>query len=613
MGPVRRPQRRVGGDTSRIGLAVVAVGLALLFHVLSGNFLSFDNADSIMLNSSALLIAGIATGALVISGNLDLSIGGIVALVSVVAAYVARDTGSVAAALIVGMALGAALGACNGLLVRMLTISPLIVTLGTMTIFHGLAYVVANGGSVYNFPQSFIDLGRFYLLGVPGQVWIALAFFVIGAFVLMRTVFGVRTFAIGGNPDAARLAGIKVGRHVVVLYALSGLAVGLVGVLTTAQIGAGTPTTGTQFEFDVLTAVILGGVGFAGGTGRPLGIFIGVITIGILDAGLVFAGVADFWQDVAKGSVLLLALASDQLAALQRTRKVGRAAAVNPPPVVDAVARTVGTQTLGRAPGAQVTGAEVFACSHVAKRYGAVWAVRDVSLVAHAGEVLCLVGDNGAGKSSIIKCISGVVPPDGGTMRMDGESYAPANPAQARRAGVATVYQDLALCPNLGAALNLALGVEPRKGRLGALSLMDFARAGKVATQRLESFGIELEDQFRPVGSLSGGQRQSVAIARVVEDDVRVVILDEPTAALGVKQSARVLELCRRLAGEGIAVILITHDVEAVMQVADRIVALCLGANLYSGAIDMVDQSSLIHLMAGFAPEHLAKREPVAC
>jgi ribose/xylose/arabinose/galactoside ABC-type transport system permease subunit/ABC-type branched-subunit amino acid transport system ATPase component len=597
-----RGSSRLGGDTRRLGLALVAVGLVFFFEWRSGGFITGENFKTILLNASPVLIVGITSGALVIAGNVDLSIGGLYALSSVVTAVVARDTQDPMLAIAAGLAVGFVLGLVNGLLVRALSISPVIVTLALLFIYRGAAYVVTDGSTVFGLPESFTDFGRAYLLGVAVPVWIALGFFAVVGCWLMRTVGGMRTFAIGGSPEAARLNGVAVNRHVNGLFALNGLAVGLIGVLTTSQIGSGSGNTGTAFEFDVLTAVILGGVAFAGGSGLPIGIFTGVVTIAILNAGMIFLGLQDFYQQITKGAVLLLALGADQVAARRRMR------------VRDGDAPEEAREALAESPpirgdsGAEERriGEVVFSCSGLSKRYGALRAVRDVGFSVRKGEIVCLLGDNGAGKSTVIKMITGVVRPDEGALVLRGVPVDIGNPAEARRAGIETVYQDLALCPNLGAALNLVIGAEPKRGRLGQLSLLDFKRAEQRARQRLSRLGIALEDYFRPVGSLSGGQRQSVAIARVADDDVALAILDEPTAALGVTQSGRTVELIRNLARHDVGVVLITHDVETVMALADRIVVLHLGNVLYEGPIEHVDQSDLIHLMAGFRPSEIS-------
>jgi ABC-type sugar transport system ATPase subunit len=297
----------------------------------------------------------------------------------------------------------------------------------------------------------------------------------------------------------------------------------------------------------------------------------------------------------------LLALGADQVVARRRVR------VRDDDPHNDeriTAAATIDTRLNGDHPRAaeRTIGDIVFSCRGLSKRYAAVRAVRDVGFDVRRGEIVCLLGDNGAGKSTVIKMITGVVRPDEGAFLLRGRPIEIGSPADARQAGIETVFQDLALCPNLGAALNLVIGAEPSKGRLGALALLDFKGAEREAKTRLGRLGIELESYFRPVGSLSGGQRQSVAIARVADDDVVLAILDEPTAALGVTQARRTVNLIRNLAAHGVGVVLITHDVDTVMAVADRIVALHLGNVLYEGPIEDVTLSDLIHLMAGIRP-----------
>jgi ribose/xylose/arabinose/galactoside ABC-type transport system permease subunit len=396
---------RLGGDTRRLGLALIAVALVLFFEWKSGGFTTVDNFKTILLSSAPVLIVGITSAALVISGNVDLSVGGMYAFVSVVVAVVARDTQDAVLAVAVGLSLGLVLGFVNGTLVRLLSISPLIVTLALLFVYRGAAYVVTDGGTIFGLPESLTTFGRSYPLGIPLPVWIGLAFFVAVSFALMRTVGGMRTFAVGGSPEAARLNGVHVGRHVIVLFVINGLAVGLVAVLTTAQIGSGSGNTGTGFEFDVLTAVILGGVGFAGGSGLPIGVFVGVMTIAILNAGMIFVGLQDFYQQIAKGAVLLLALGADQIAARRRARAVDAAG----PSGEDAGGPRhieVGLGGGGSPAGEHDVGEVVFSCRGLAKRYGALRAVRDVGFDVREREIVCLLGDNGAGKSTVIKIMS---------------------------------------------------------------------------------------------------------------------------------------------------------------------------------------------------------------
>ena len=216
----------------------------------------------------------------------------------------------------------------------------------------------------------------------------------------------------------------------------------------------------------------------------------------------------------------------------------------------------------------------MFSARAVSKKYGAVQALDGVSLDLAPGEVVALVGDNGAGKSTLVKVLSGVVTPDEGTVEQDGLPVRMASPHDAQRLGVATVHQDLALCENLDVVANLFLGAERR--RWSILRPIPMERA---ARDLLSSLDVRIRDIRVPVAMLSGGQRQSVAIARALVSDPRVAILDEPTAALGVEQTAQVLDLIRRLRDRGLAVLVISHNLADVRAISDRIVVLRLGRN----------------------------------
>jgi D-xylose transport system ATP-binding protein len=210
------------------------------------------------------------------------------------------------------------------------------------------------------------------------------------------------------------------------------------------------------------------------------------------------------------------------------------------------------------------------------KRFGPVRALHEVDFEVDAGEIVALVGDNGAGKSTLIKAIDGVQPPDTGQAYFDGKRVRISDPQTAERLGIATVFQDLALCDNLDVVANLFLGKEEVDGV--AVHVLDEVDMEQRAKQLLEDLSVTTLGSVRTeVGSLSGGQRQSVAIARTMVGEPKVVLFDEPTAALGVQQTAQVLGLVKRLAEDGLGVVMISHNLEDVFQVANRIVVLRLG------------------------------------
>ncbi len=213
------------------------------------------------------------------------------------------------------------------------------------------------------------------------------------------------------------------------------------------------------------------------------------------------------------------------------------------------------------------------------KRFGAVQALADVNLIAPAGQVTALVGDNGAGKSVLIKCVAGIHAPDAGEVLWEGRPVHIRTPRDSAALGIEVVYQDLALCDNLDVVQNMFLGRERLQG--GLLNEDDMERA---AAETLGSLRVAtLRSTRQPVASLSGGQRQAIAVAKAVMWNSKLVILDEPTAALGVAQTRQLLELVRRLADRGLAVIMVSHNLNDVFAVADRIVVLRLGRTVASG------------------------------
>ncbi|QLY28477.1 ATP-binding cassette domain-containing protein [Nocardia huaxiensis] len=244
--------------------------------------------------------------------------------------------------------------------------------------------------------------------------------------------------------------------------------------------------------------------------------------------------------------------------------------------------------------------AVVLEAEGLTKRYGGVEALRGANFQVSAGEVVALIGDNGAGKSTLVKCLSGAEQPDSGRILLDGKATRLGSPTAARRRGIETVYQDLAVAPDLDPAANLFLGREVfRRGPLGRLGMLDRKRMRVQAAEHFRKLGVVLPRLDVPIGALSGGQRQTVAVARAVLWASRVVFLDEPTAALGVVQRERVLDVVRRIRDQGIAVVLISHNMPEVLAVADRVEVLRLGQRVARFTAADVTLEQLVGAMTG--------------
>lgn len=244
--------------------------------------------------------------------------------------------------------------------------------------------------------------------------------------------------------------------------------------------------------------------------------------------------------------------------------------------------------------------APVLELDAVSKRYGSVIALTEVSLPIFAESVTCVLGDNGAGKSTLIQVLSGLHAPSTGTLRLDGAPVTFATPRDARAAGVATLYQDLAVAPLMPVWRNFFLGSELTHGR-GVFARLDTARMREITRVQLAEIGIDLRNVDQPIGTLSGGERQSVAIARAVFFGARVLILDEPTAALGVRQSGVVLRYILRARERGLAVVFITHNPHHAYAVGDRFVLLNRGRVLGSYGRNEISVEELTLQMSGGA------------
>jgi ribose transport system permease protein len=305
-----------------VGLLIFYVLLVVALSLLSPYFLSINNFTNILISVSSIGIMAGATTMVIVSGGLDLSIGSVVGLTGVAVAQLSNTMPIVPAALL-ALGIGTLVGVINGVAVTKVRINPLIATLATLSIARGFAFVFAGGltqtinspgfaflgqGRIGNVP-----LGALGTLQIPFQVLVMLALFVLAAWVMRSTVFGRSVYAIGGNEQAARLAGLPVRRMQMWLYVLSGLSAALAGIFLASQLGAGAPQAATGIELSVIAAVILGGTSLTGGKGTIWGAFLGVLILGTLNNGLTLLQVNSYYQEVARGTVLLFAVGLDQL------------------------------------------------------------------------------------------------------------------------------------------------------------------------------------------------------------------------------------------------------------------------------------------------------------
>ncbi|WP_243751120.1 ATP-binding cassette domain-containing protein [Paraburkholderia sp. BL10I2N1] len=243
----------------------------------------------------------------------------------------------------------------------------------------------------------------------------------------------------------------------------------------------------------------------------------------------------------------------------------------------------------------------ILALENVSRYFGNIIALNDVTIKLKRGEVHCLLGDNGAGKSTLIKTLAGVYTPSKGVYRVDGKPVHFTSPKDALDLGIATVYQDLALVPLLSVARNFFMGREPQKKLFGLINVMDLDHCATASREKLAEMGINVRDPHQPIGTMSGGEKQCLAIARAIHFGARVLILDEPTAALGVKQSFNVLRLIHKARAKGISVIFITHNVHHAYPIGDSFTLLNRGKSLGTFTKDTITKDEVLDMMAGGA------------
>jgi ribose transport system permease protein len=251
---------------------------------------------------------------IMLTGGIDLSVGSLVAVSGVLTSMLTVNMGvPTALAVVIALLVVVLLGLISGVSIVVLGISPIIATLGVMTIARGISYILSEGKPIYRIPEVIKGLGQGYIALIPVPVWIMIIVFIIGGFVLYQTPLGRYCYAIGGNLEATRLSGVNVKKVTLLVYLIGALLCGIAGLILMGRLNSGQPSSGNGLELDVITAVVLGGVSVAGGAGKLSGVIVGVAIMGILANGLLLMNVNDYYQMVVKGSVLILAVGFDSI------------------------------------------------------------------------------------------------------------------------------------------------------------------------------------------------------------------------------------------------------------------------------------------------------------
>lgn len=311
--------KNISKNIKQYGTAVILLIMVAFFAIMAPNFRTFNNLITVLRQVSMLGVLAVGLTFVFLLGDIDLSVGVMMGLSATTSALLMTKLGvPVILAWLLGILVCTLVGVINGLIVTTTHMPALIATLGTQNIIYGVNYMICGGVSVYGIPPEAKFLGQGYLFGVlPIPVLVMVIVFMIGSFILKKTYFGRYFYAVGGNAEATRLSGINTTRVKILAYALCGLCAGIAGAINMSRANSGQPTAGHGFEMDVITACVVGGISAGGGDGKMSGVISGVLIIGVLSNGMTIMGVSDYWQMVAKGLVLVLAVGTDYY---QKTR-----------------------------------------------------------------------------------------------------------------------------------------------------------------------------------------------------------------------------------------------------------------------------------------------------
>ncbi|MGG3451716.1 ABC transporter permease [Domibacillus aminovorans] len=298
---------------SEYGILLALLGMAVALTILSPNFLTSANMLNLFKQVSINAVLAIGMTFVILTKGIDLSVGSILAFSGIITAslVVGNDT-NLLLGIVAGLGAGLFLGAVNGIIIAKWKVTPFIATLGMMAIARGLTYIYSEGQPISGLSDAFLVIGTGGFLGIPISVWVVLVVFIICTLLLYHTKFGRYVYAVGGNENAARTSGLNVDRTLMSVYCISGLLAGLAGVLLTSRISSGLPQSGISYELDAIAAVVIGGTSLMGGRGRLWGTLVGALIIGVLNNGLDLLAVSSYWQQVIKGTIIIIAVLVDR-------------------------------------------------------------------------------------------------------------------------------------------------------------------------------------------------------------------------------------------------------------------------------------------------------------
>jgi len=572
---------------ARINASLVVISMVLMavFGINEPNFLGGSNFINMGHQMAITVLIGFAMTAVILAKGIDLSVGASMAFAGMVGGKLYESGLPPLFCLLATLIVGALVGALNGFLISYVKISPFIATFGTMALCRGASLILSDAQSIPVNDAVMNALGSSTFLGIPMTIYLIGIGLVVSWIALNRTTFGRSVFAVGGNFEAAQSSAINSKRIQFATYVLAGAFAGLAAILMFGRVQSAQPLAGMGLEFDVIMAVVIGGTKLSGGVGGVVGTLFGAILVTLIRSGLSFFGTPQEVTYIVTGAMILVSVLLYEAKIKKFRWKTSPApGSGDSPAAAGASARA-----------AAASGVRTLRLDGISKIYGSFRALDGISFELRSGEIVALVGENGAGKSTMVKTMSGVIQPSEGTLVLDGEPVQLKSPKHAREAGIGVIHQHYSLVMELTIAENLFLGREPRWLKFGT---MQRGKMRKISQELLDEFQIPLSPNDK-VADLTVGQRQLIEVLKATLGNPWLIIMDEPTSSLAKSEVEKLFKLIEQLKEKNVCILYISHKMEELYKLCTRAVVLRDGKFIGDVKLSDTTEEKIVSMMVG--------------
>ncbi len=590
-------QRFVARNARYLTLLAIVALFFVIFGTNNPAFLKVSNLMNIFRQIGVLTIVSVGMTFIILTGGIDLSVGSNVAVSGMVGAKVLTVTGSLFLSFAVTLACASLFGLINGIMIGKFHIMAFIVTLAMMSVGRGLTMLIGNAASIKITNPLYMFIGQGMIMRIPVVVFGLVVLYMLFIYLNEKSVFCRWLYAIGGNRTAADANGIHSERVLIATYTLGGLITGIGAIFTVGRMGSAQPYAGDGLEFEVITAVVLGGTSLSGGIGKLKGTICGAILVGVLGNGLSMMQADQYFNYITKGILILAAVIADLIITYYRNQKMtpklkeaGQAAVEN----------DQWKQVLDQPD-------KVIEMKGITKAFPGIKVLDGVDVTFSQGQIHALAGENGAGKSTLMKILTGEVKMDLGQISINGVPVLIHSPAKAEEIGISIIHQELALVPELTVAQNIFLGKEVKAKIPGFISKHEMNRRAQELIDQLE---LNI-DARSIVGKLTVSEQQMIEIIKAVEKNSWMIIMDEPTSSLTEREKEKLFGIIDKLKKKKVGIIYITHRMQEIFSISNCITILRDGTMVGHYPTEEMDENKVISRMVGRELNNIFDRKPV--